>query len=176
MNRWLDSCVVFTTALTAPGRVRIPRGSTCPADGGGIGHEMVRQGGRLGLPGPLRTNDAGDWTPWTGPSWRQPELRQVASFRHAAVGGHWWHDEYFCCGRSFRMGWAGWPQQAQAITATPPNSLRTATVSSRRRYASPALGVEWLARERRPLPRGAPRVTADGRVLTYSSRGVRLHP
>ncbi len=39
----------------------------------------------------------------------------------------------FCCGRSYKKGWAGSPQPTEVITAAPPNPSLAAAIGSKRR-------------------------------------------
>lgn len=51
----------------------------------------------------------------------------------------------FCCERFNKKGLAGRPQPARVITDAPPNPIRTAFISSKRRYSAPRAWRTFVA-------------------------------
>lgn len=94
----------------------------------------------------------------------------------------------FCCGRSYKKGWAGWPQPTRAITATPPNPFHTRGQRQQASLCRPhatreelfrpscghrtQLGGELSVRRRPPLPPQIPNdIHGDPNRVSTTLRG-----
>ncbi len=62
------------------------------------------------------------------------------------------HNVCFCCGRSYRKGWAGRSHPTVVITNAPPNPSLHAAITSKRRYRAVTRGAHGPAAQIGPWP------------------------